>query len=43
MTSLHFIAQFENNTENVAQVRKTTEKTDQGVTQIKDDVAKIRG
>ena len=43
MATLHFPAQSENIQENVAQVKITTEKTGQDVTQIKDDIAKMKG
>ena len=43
MTTLHFLAQFEYNMENVAQVKNTTEKTGQDVTQIKYEFAKMKG
>ena len=43
MTTLHFLAQFENNMGNVALRKNTTEKTGQDVAQIKDDFAKMKG
>ena len=43
MATLHFPAQSKNIQENVAQVKITTGKTGQDVTQVKDNIAKMKG